>query len=239
MAETHTNGTTSLVVRKPKVTAQAEKQEIYEFEKEVVAVTLVGTTQLIVNNFSEKSIQQIEDERRLTAEEKRALKKAAKSPVIPEERWQAARILDDDGRDCFPARWVKAALVTAATRFGEDTGTKGTQIRGAVFVLGDLLPITFRGVKAKGAGPHGLPVMRRDVVRVGNFPNKKPDFRYRPGYDDWSLDIRVEFEPKLISLAGLYHLIRRAGSSVGLGEWRPEKSPAGIYGRFDIAGVRS
>jgi hypothetical protein len=224
-----------------KTTPRPDKVEVSEIEKEIISITLVGigAKQMIVQNFHEKGIYQMEEDRRMNEEQKREKKKAGRPPVIPEERWQLARILDEKGRDCFEARWVKAALVTASKY--PDVGIKSTQLRGAIFVLGDLLPISFTGRKStkdfigkiRGMGVN-RPVMRRDLTRVGNFPNKKPDLRYRPGYDNWSLDIMIEYEPQLITLAGLHHLLRRAGSSVGLGEWRPEKSPAGIYGRFDI-----
>lgn len=244
----HTNGhsrITNVKIKPPKVrTEQPKEVEVFTIEKQIATCTIVGLSQLICNKFHEKGIQEIEDQRRLDAEEKRAKKRAPRAPVIPEERYMLARELDEQGRDCVPARYIKTALVTAATKYGE-IGVPGTVVRGALFVLGDLLPIKFKGVKPWAAlkpyvgakvGPHGVPLMRRDVVRVGKPPSKQPDLRYRPGYDDWSIDLRIEYEPALISQSGLYHLIRRAGSSVGLCEWRPEKSPAGIYGRFDMAG---
>jgi len=55
---------------------------------------------------------------------------------------------------------------------------------------------------------------------------------YRAEFVDWSIKIQIEFEPKLISHAWLVFLVRRAGLSVGLCEWRPEKK--GEMGRFDI-----
>jgi hypothetical protein len=239
------HGTTTVTVKPPKTRTQHPANiEVFSIEKEIIEVTLIGTSALIINNFNNKTQTQMEDERRLNAEEKRALKRAPREPVIPEERYMAARILDENGVDCVEARHIKAALVTAATKYGE-IGVPGSVVKGALFVLGDLIPIHFRGVKPWVAlkphlgdlkvGPCGLPVMRRDPVRVGNFGSKKPDLRYRPEYRDWSITIRIEFEPALISLAGLHHLTRRAGSSVGLYEWRPEKSAGGIFGRFDIA----
>lgn len=236
---------TTLKIKPPKVTTPRPSEvEVFNIEKEIIECRLVGTSELIVNNFNHKSIQEMEDGRRLDAEAKRAQKRAPRPPVIPEERYLAARCLNEDGEDCVEARHIKAALVTAATKYGE-IGVPGTVVRGALFVLGELIPIEFKGVKPWPAikpmlddvkiGSCGLPHMRRDIVRVGKFPNKQPDLRYRPGYRDWSISIRIEYEPALISLAGLHQLIRRAGTSVGLCEWRPEKSPAGTFGRFDIA----
>jgi len=227
-----TNGTskkakgTTVVVKEAKKTDQPSSIEIFDIEKSVISLTLLGTSNLIVNNFNQKSIQQMEDERALDAGQKREMKKQGRAPVIPEERYELARILDEDGRDCIHAYWVKACLVTACKY--PDIEIPSTRLRGAVHVLGNLLPIKHDKKK---------PNMRRDVVRVGKFPNKQPDLRYRPEYQNWSLDVQIEFEPSLISLRGLHHLIRRAGTSVGLCEWRPEKSPAGTFGRFDIKGL--
>jgi hypothetical protein len=238
------NGETkvSVSLRPPKKLAEKpENVEVFEIDKVVTQVTICGSTDLIVNNFHEKSVQEMEDNRRLDGEGRRAAKRAPKPPVIPEEKYMRARILDSEGRDCFPARWVKAALVTAATKYGE-IGVPGTVIRGAVFITGELLPITYEGVEPwPDLLPYldkdhvsKVPFMRRDVVRVGKPPNKQPDLRYRPAYQGWALNLNIEYEPALVSAAGLFQLLRRAGTSVGLGEWRPEKSPAGTFGRFDM-----
>jgi len=226
-------------IKPAKETPRTGEVEIFDIEKQVIAVTIEGSSPLIVNNFGTKEVQHMEDQRRLTAEDKLKAKKAPRPPVDPKEKFESARILDEHGRDCVEARWLKAALVTASKY--PDVGIASTQLRGAVFVLGDLLPIKFdNGKKFDPTDRYPLgysgkgPLLRRDVVRVGKFPNKQPDLRYRPEYRNWTLAIEIEFEPRLISEAALFHLIRRAGTSVGFCEWRPEKSPAGIYGRFDF-----
>jgi hypothetical protein len=211
--------TTTVNVKAANKTEQPETIDLTAMEKQIIKVELIGSSPLIVNNFNQKSIDEMEYQRSGAVDAKE--RKKIKPAVNPDEKFQAARILNDEGKDCIFARWIKAALVTAAKY--PDVDIPSTQLRGAVFVLGDLIPIISEP-----------PTMRRDVVRVGKFPNKVPDLRYRPSYDPWSLMIDIEFEPKLISPAKLLHLVRRAGSSVGLCEWRPEKSPAGIYGRFDI-----
>lgn len=42
----------------------------------------------------------------------------------------------------------------------------------------------------------------------------------------------LQFEPSMVRIEDLLSLIDRAGLSVGIGEWRPEKG--GEYGRFKI-----
>jgi hypothetical protein len=236
--------TTTINVKKPTRTEQPEEVTIEGIETITIPVTIVQKSPLIANNFGQKMMQQLEDERALTHEQRLAIKKHGKKPITTEEinrRFQAARLLDSKGRDCVRASWVKGALVTAAT--AKDVGIQSTILRGILYVEGDLLPITFTARPASesddtithfGKGP----AMRRDVVRVGRPGAKQPDLRYRPQYDDWSVSFRLTFEPKLTSLASVYHLIRRAGTSVGLCEWRPRVQGSaghgGDFGRFDL-----
>jgi hypothetical protein len=251
-----TNGTTHLHVKVPKKTEQPKEIELEGIETQSAIVSIFSRSQLIVNNFGSKGVQQMEDQRALSQEEKKALKKHGKPPITPEEierRFQNARLLDSKGRDCIKADWIKGALVTAGK--SPDIGIHSTQLRGIVYVEGDLIPIEYAPKPASesneiitywGTSKHpGIrhpedklptPGMRRDVVRVGKRGSKDPDIRYRPCYDDWSVTFRLVFEPKQIPVKLLYHLIRRAGTSVGLCEWRPEGpgGKGGQFGRFDL-----
>jgi hypothetical protein len=100
-----------------------------------------------------------------------------------------------------------------------------TIIRGAVFILGDLIPVEAFTCR-----------MREDMVRVGG---KGPgtgvaDLRYRAEYSPWECQLRIQYNANSLSLGQVLNLTRLAGLSVGLCEWRPEKN--GQYGRFDIIG---
>lgn len=242
LARTKSNGTT-VRVKKASHTEQPEEVEILDIEVLTIALTIVGKSQLIVNNFGTKGLQQMEDMRSRTQEQKLAEKKGGKKPVTADEielRFQNARVLDSKGRDCIRAAWIKGALLTASKY--KEIGVPSTVMKGAVFVEGDLLPIEFTPRSPKdsdetityyGKGPG----QRRDIVRVGTFGSRQPDIRYRPAYDDWRVSFKLTFEPKLLSLASLYHLVRRAGNSVGLCEWRPEGpggGKGGQFGRFDL-----
>ena len=246
---TDTNGKakktgTMLHVKAATVTEQPDVAEISGIETLTVAVTVEGRSQLIVNNFGTKGLRQMEDERSRTTEEKLAIKKGGKKPITSaeiERRYQAARCLDSKGRDCIRAAWVKGALLSASKY--PDVSIASTKLRGALFVEGDLLPIQYTPKQAEESDETitydgKRPGLRRDIVRVGKFGSKQPDIRYRPAYDDWSVTFKVTFEPKLISIGAVYHLIRRAGTSVGLCEWRPEGpggGKGGQFGRFDLS----
>lgn len=256
MSSLQTNGkakraltSTTILVRGATETPIASVTEIDDIEIRTIPVRIVGSSQLIVNNFGAKGRQQLEDTRARSEEERRADKKLGKKPITPEEierMWQAARVLNSKGQDCIRAAWIKGALLTAG-KYAE-IGIPSTRLKGALFVEGDLLPISFKSRAPSESDEtttyfgKGLPGRRADIVRVGKFGAKQPDVRYRPCYDDWSVSFKLTFEPKLISMSGLAHLVRRAGMSVGLCEWRPEGpggGKGGQYGRFDLDLVKS
>jgi len=71
--------------------------------------------------------------------------------------------------------------------------------------------------------------MREDMVRVGMGT---ADIRFRGEVSDWSIDFIIEYNPTVISCEQILGLLDLAGFSVGIGEWRPQRS--GDYGRFKI-----
>jgi len=73
------------------------------------------------------------------------------------------------------------------------------------------------------------PWVREDIVRIGA---NQTDIRYRPQFDEWRVKITAEIDSELLTMQDIANLVNRAGFSVGVGEWRPEKS--GEYGRFEI-----
>lgn len=181
---------------------------IPEHNKKTLSMRLVGKTPLIVHAWSEKAKLQMR-----TKQQKGA--KMAKEAKDPKADFMGAKYLDSKGRDCIRAAFFKNAIVSAC-RYADDL--KMTVIRGALFVEGDLLPLKFKECN-----------MREDTVRVGMGT---ADLRYRPEYIDWSVDISVEYLANVLTSAQIINLIRLAGFSVGICEWRPEKN--GDFGRFEV-----
>lgn len=187
----------------------ATKIVIPAVEWVTVNVTLRGTAPLIVNNFDTKSQQQMEDAQKGKASNKRP-------PKDPDECYERARLRDQKGRDCVSALWIKCACVDSA-RYVH--GVKMTELRGALFIEGELLPLKFKSVR-----------QRRDTVRNANGV---ADLRYRPEYTDWSVDVAVKYRPDMLTPESVMNLLNNAGQSIGLCERRPAQN-GDHYGTFEV-----
>ncbi|HEY3496026.1 MAG TPA: hypothetical protein VGK73_15115 [Polyangiaceae bacterium] len=172
-------------------------------------VTLVGLTPLIVNNFDEKTRQQMADNQAGVARNRR-------SPKVAKECYERARLRDGKGKDCVRALWIKCACVDAA-RFAE--GVKMTHLRGALRVQGDMLPLRFKKMR-----------MRCDPVRNANGG---ADLRYRPEYEGWSVDLLVSYRENMITPDSVLNLLNNAGQSIGLCERRPGQN-GDTFGMFEV-----
>jgi len=193
--------------------------EISKIGTETLLVPIVGTSPLVMHRFSEKAKRQM-----LDAMQGR---RTPKQPKDPEAEYQAAAYRMDDGTYGFPSIAFKAATVSAARFF--DKSVTMVSLRQTLFFGGELskvegqlmVPIT------------GEPVMREDVVRVGNGGT---DLRYRPQFTDWTTVLPVTYVKSMLTRESVLSLIEAGGLGVGVGEWRPEKK--GDFGTFAIDTTR-
>ncbi len=171
-------------------------------------VTIKGETPLLVNRFSERSIESIEDKQQKKA-------KAPKSAREPEREFMDACHRLPDGAFAFPCAGIKKSLVAAGGRFGDE---KMTRLRGALNIMGDLLPII---------GPE--PTMRTDTIRLQSGVTS---IAYRPAFFPWALHVPVRYNASILEEAQILYLFQLAGFSIGIGAWRPENN--GSFGQFAL-----
>lgn len=173
---------------------------------------IVGVSPLVQHQWAEKALRQMREKHQGKKTKTRDIRNS-------EEEADAATYKDADGRPGIPAIAFKSALITAAHK---DLGIEKTLVRKAIFTgcadPQEVLPIDYERVE-----------VREDLVRVGAGA---ADLRYRPYFFGWSCAMSLQFEPTLIQMGDLLTLIDRAGLTVGIGEWRPEKG--GEYGRFKV-----
>lgn len=186
--------------------------EIKPVSYQSLSFGIVSVSPLVMHQWTDKA-------RRALREKHAGRKTKEREKRDPQAEADAATYKCEDGTPGIPAIAFKSSLISAAHK---DLGIEKTLIRKAVFTgLADpqqLLPITFERME-----------VREDLVRVGAG---QPDLRYRPYFFNWKCSMVLQFEPSMVRIEDLLSLIDRAGLSVGIGEWRPEKG--GEYGRFKI-----
>ena len=72
--------------------------------------------------------------------------------------------------------------------------------------------------------------MREDSVRVGMGT---ADLRYRGEFENWRMNLEIEYnKTSKYDKEAIMTMINAGGFTVGIGEWRPDKS--GDHGRFHV-----
>lgn len=167
----------------------------------------------MVNKFSEKAKQEMLDKQLKKA-------KGAKSARNLKEEVEAATYKLPNGKYGIPASGLKNCAVSAC-KFIE--GFPMTKARGAFFVHEDadgLVEIKHNGRRVD-----------ERIVRL-NGPANVPMVRFRPRFDKWSCTFKITYDTDTISAEQLVNIYERAGFSIGLCEYRPEKD--GNLGMFRV-----
>jgi hypothetical protein len=185
-------------------------------------VTLRGKkgSPLVIHAFAEKAKQEIRDKQQKKA-------KKVKEERRPQEECDAARYVDDKGRECAPITAIKKSIVTAVTAFDD---LKKVGLRQAVFVDSVANPGSSMVPIENYDGTPAIGVMREDAVTIGMGTR---GLTYRPEYKEWQLRVSIEYNPRIVSQEQLLALIDQAGWGVGICEGRPEKTSALGWGRFE------
>ena len=200
------------------MTKKIEQEEITlkPIQIKEATITIKGTTPLIVNNFNEKSRQQIVD-----AQMKKPKTKEVRNPIedfmracywlteMPSEFTQEAfeKALKDGAKFGFPAKGIKASIVSGAYRNGM-TKDK-VSLYGAFLIPSEFIEINYKEIS-----------MREDYVRIAHGGT---DVRFRPQFNDWSMTFTIEYNENSYSLEQIINFINLGGFSCGLGEMRVEK----------------
>lgn len=172
-----------------------------------VGLEVSGTSDLIQNKFSQKSVEMM-----LRKHMGISVQRESKRP---REVLEDATVYNTDGKVALPPTGFKLAMISAASQL---KGLKKTQLRTALFVVGNSIPITYDKM-----------IPRMDITRTSGI-GRTPDIRFRPSFTNWKARLIIQFADTL-TVQSVVDLLNRAGS-VGVGEWRPEKN--GVFGTFKV-----
>jgi hypothetical protein len=219
------------------INAVRQGVDLPKWKIEVCDIQIVGRTSLIVHCWSHKAIRQMLDDQMGIAKTGREKKDPFADFVgslypVPGEAFRFG----------VPAPAFKAAAVTASN----DVQLKMTQMRRAFHVDTYTVPIEADPLTrpetecdaeyAEQLKPyHAIGIsMRRDMVRL---ESGVADIRFRAWWPKWRCTLRVEYNPRAISMQQLVNLFAAAGYGSGVGEWRPSapQCRSGEFGRFSVA----
>lgn len=219
--------------RKPAVAPPEGRSQAIELpEPKLVRLEarIRGLTPLIVHKFADEEMEKIENKQQGGA-------KGTRPPRSPQTEYEAARYLLPDGRHAFPAIGLKLAMANAGYRFCDEKNT--VTIKGAISIPADLLEIepgegaTIRPTVNGKAKEGDWPIMRSDrVVLKGGVAS----IAYRPAYFPWEMTVPIVFDADFFTTDRVLNFLVKAGSSVGIGDWRVEKD--GTFGQFQLVSAR-
>ena len=193
-------------------------------------IRVEGTTDLIVHKFAEKARREMLDKQQLKATKKKEAKNPAadyrgamyildgdpEDDQSDEDVWEPIGSAKCSAKHGFPAAALRLAMIRGVKACGGVMTDARTAFN--IEAVDNLVPIEFEGVRCV-----------EDVVRLNG---KSADLRHRPYYSGWSATLPVMFNASLMSIDQIVNVLRLAGMSVGVGEWRPEKN--GSFGTFVI-----
>jgi len=193
-------------------------------------LTLAGDQPIITHEWSAKAKQEILDK-----QQKKAKSQTKKEARNPEAEYLDAffkihlngvkkltlKNLYKDWVPGVPVINIKAAMVGACRM----TELPMTQARVFFFVREDSQYGRLTPINSDEA------VMREDMVRL---PNGASDFRWRPEFRNWFIDVDITYNDDCISAEQVINLANLAGLG-GLCELRPSKCNGGSYGTFHVA----
>lgn len=191
---------------------------------------LVGDTPLITHAWSEKA-------RREMLQKQVKAPKAGREARDPKADFVSSLYEMGKGIYGFPVTGVKAAILSAAHK---DKGIARTAVMASLWLNGEMVRVrpALAGavcdiplVRIYGSPPE----MREDMVRVGAGLNKTSSLAYRAQFTNWAMRISGRFNSTTLNTEQLAFLIRDAGASYGIGEWRNEKK--GMFGAFHIGSI--
>lgn len=126
----------------------------------------------------------------------------------------------DDEMDCpvITSETIERCIVEGAQK-----SRLGKQFKAGVYCTEPVFRLNHKGPKTI-EGLYKAGFYFRKLVRVQSSRMA----RTRPRFDEWSVDIELEYSPDLVNEEHIIKALSDAGKLVGIGDWRPK------YGQFIV-----
>lgn len=195
--------------------------EIPELTQVEMSVWIKGTTPLLTNRMGDDQIQAMENKKQ------GVVTKATRSKKDPDRLFNDSQYKNSShnnyktGVHLMVSIAAKKAMVNAA-RSIQDKKLPMTFLRGAFYVVGPFFEII-------------TPNEPQMYSHLGLTKTKTLDQRYMAMYDPWKSNLKIRFDPDLLTDQQILLLLRKAGRHVGIGALRIETEGGKDFGLFDIS----
>jgi len=191
-----------------------------DFGKEIfmitVPVTIVGVSPLLQHRFGD------------VAQQSGTTRAAKKSYGTPREEAEAvAYVSPTDGTHYFSA----AAITRAMAQAGSNHKMKGTR-KSLRFVVPSAVRVNSETITILDDGGKAVTRCEVDSRPVTIPATKGRIMRHRPRYEKWSASFDLAVNDNVIDIDTVHMLLNEAGNTVGIGDFRPEKT--GPFGQFRV-----
>jgi len=185
----------------------AEKTAIKDLNIGVVTINIEGTSELVVERFSQKTRHMMEEKHKAGSQSKKGKEKEARDF---EADYNGARYISSEGWDGVHCSAFRNALVSACRL----CGVQMTMAKKALFVVADGRDKDDKSELVRITGdPEMFIAPTRNATGVA-------DLRARPRYFPWASAIRVEYDADMFSSADVVALMKRVGRQIGIGAGR-------------------
>lgn len=192
---------------------------------ELVRIPIIGTSNYVMNAFSQEAKVMMENAQMLGSVDKPSRTK--RPPKDFEAAYKGSMHVSTDGWHGIPVIAFRAAMVRASSLIGIEM----TRAKMCMFVECD-------GYDSQGQGlvkiTHGRPEMFTAPVRNDNGSiDIRARARFAPG---WRATVTLKFDAEFLSKSSIINLLERAGTQVGVGAGRPfsTKSVGQSWGTFAV-----
>lgn len=185
----------------------------------IIKAKVVGTSPLVMNRFSQKAKQQIQETQEGGSTSKSTKKQ--RDPKNFEELYEAAKHLSKEGWPGIPATAFRNSMVRACSL----VNIPMTLAKMAIFIVSDgddreegtpLVKIT------GGSACYNWIAPCRNASGV-------IDLRPRPRWDEWACTVTIRYDADIFTAASVVNLLARSGEQVGVLEGRPaSKNSCGL-----------
>lgn len=192
-------------------------------------IRCAGISPLMMDQMSKATLESLATGVRLQVAKDRPAEDVAKEKIYR----------DPNGRIALPAEMLFAALVGAGRNVkigkkGVSTATT-TQLPDFLSIAESHLPLTNIPANANGAEKDFWAAdMRKGMGYNGKTPTAVAIIR--PKFPNWEFEVTVNLDDKKAGQDTVMALFQNAGSTQGLGSFRPNKK--GMFGRFEVAEMK-